>query len=90
MLPAPTILTAHLAPLHTSQQSQLNARIQTTSSQNATLVKTLTEQRGEIESLVSGLESVVKDLEEAGGLLQREGMGLAVGAREVEEGLGDV
>lgn len=83
-LPAPTILSAHLAPLQASQQSQLNARIQTTASQNASLVKTLAEQRTEIESLVGVLEGVVRDLEKAGNLLQSEGGRLAEGAREGE------
>ena len=89
-LSAPTILSAHLAPLQASQQSQLNAKIQTTSSQNASLVKTLAEQRTEIESLVGVLEGVVRDLEKAGGLLQSEGGVLSEGAREGEEAMMEV
>jgi len=57
------------------------------SSQNAELAKTLVAQRTEIESLVQALEGVVRDLEEAGGLLQDEGGELARGAREGEEAL---
>lgn len=57
------------------------------SSQNAGLVNTLTEQRNEIENLVRVLEGVVRDLEEAGGLLQAEGGELARGAREGEQGI---
>jgi kinetochore protein NNF1 len=68
----------------------LNAKIQTTSSQNASLLKTLTEQRAEIENLVGVLEGVVKDLEKAGDLLQSEGVQLAAGAREGEEAMADV
>ena len=89
-LPAPTILAAHLAPLQASQQSQLNARIQTISSQNAGLAKTLTEQRMEIESLVGVLEGVVGDLGKAGGVLEAEGAQLARGAREAEEVMAEV
>ncbi|KAG0646910.1 hypothetical protein D0Z07_6468 [Hyphodiscus hymeniophilus] len=89
-LPASTIISAHLAPLQASQQSQLNAKIQTISSQNAGLVKTLTAQRSEIESLVGMLEGVVRDLEQAGGLLQAEGGQLAQGAREAEVAMAEV
>ena len=89
-LPAPTILSAHLVPLQASQQSQLNARIQTTASQNASLAKTLAKQRTEIESLVGVLEGVVRDLEKAGDLLQSEGGRLAEGARAAEVAMTDV
>ena len=86
-LPAPTILSAHLQPYQNSQQSQLNAKIQTASSQNADLVNMLLEQRSEIESLVGVLEGVVRDLESAGSLLQGEVGELSKGSREAEEGM---
>ena len=68
----------------------MNAKTQTTASQNASLVKTLAEQRAEIESLVEVLEGVVRDLEQAGDLLQSEGGRLADGAREAEVAMADV
>jgi hypothetical protein len=53
-------------------------------------VKTLTEQRTEIESLVGILEGVVRDLEEAGSLLQAEAGSLAEEAREGEGAVANV
>ena len=60
------LVNAHLAPLHRSQQSQLNAKLQTTQSQNANLVEVLRRQRAEIEELLQAAERVVGDLESAG------------------------
>ncbi|KAK5001746.1 hypothetical protein LTR60_007298, partial [Cryomyces antarcticus] len=44
-------------------QSTLHARLSTTQAQNATLVTSITQQRQQIEQLIQGLESVVKDLD---------------------------
>jgi len=72
LLPAPEIARAHLASLYASQQSQLNAKLQTTQSQNATLAETIRKQREEIEGLLRGVEAVVKDLDGANELLEKE------------------
>ncbi|KAH9224012.1 Nnf1-domain-containing protein, partial [Leptodontidium sp. 2 PMI_412] len=65
-LPAPALLRSHTTPLHQSQQSHLNAKLQTTESQNATLIEEIRRQRAEIEELLSLGEMLVKDLEGAG------------------------
>ncbi|TKA66122.1 hypothetical protein B0A49_12515 [Cryomyces minteri] len=44
-------------------QSTLHARLSTTQSQNAALMTSVTQQRQQIERLIQGLESVVKDLD---------------------------
>lgn len=87
MQPAASVRDAHLKPILAAQRSQLNARLQTTQSQNAALAEKLVAQRKEIQQLLGALEGVVKDLEEGGQLLGKESEELAAGAREVEEGL---
>ncbi|KAI9880716.1 MAG: hypothetical protein M1830_000999 [Pleopsidium flavum] len=80
-LPPQALYLAHLTPYLQQAQSSLNAKLQTTQSQNAQLVRKIEDQRAEIERLVGGLEGVVSDLEEAreavggfvkGGMLARE------------------
>ncbi|QSZ30661.1 hypothetical protein DSL72_000219 [Monilinia vaccinii-corymbosi] len=88
-LPAPAILAAHLTPIYTTQQSQLNAKLQTTQSQNATLAEEIKKQREEIERLVRGVEMVVEDLDRANEVLDREVDGLGREALEAERVLRD-
>ncbi len=64
-LPPQALYLAHLTPYLIQAQSTLNAKLQTTQSQNALLMERIVEQRADIERLVGGLEGVVKDLEEA-------------------------
>ncbi|KAJ8065370.1 hypothetical protein OCU04_006058 [Sclerotinia nivalis] len=89
-LPAPSILAAHLTPIYTTQQSQLNAKLQTTQSQNAILAEEIRKQREEIEKLVRGVEVVVEDLDRANGVLEREVDGLGREALEAEGVLREV
>ena len=85
-LPPDAILSAHLSSIHASQQSQLNAKLQTTQSQNAMLAEKLAGQRREMEELLKLLERVVGDLEGAGVRLGEEVRdGLDGGARDAEE-----
>ncbi|KAK6850177.1 hypothetical protein PG995_014010 [Apiospora arundinis] len=86
LLPAPAILAAHLQPHLVASQSQLNARLQTTQSHNARLWTEIQQQRAELSSLTSLLEKLVKDLEEAGGMLDDAGVqtDIAKETREVE------
>ncbi|KAK6834284.1 hypothetical protein PG987_008978 [Apiospora arundinis] len=86
LLPAPAILAAHLQPHLVASQSQLNARLQTTQSHNARLWAEIQQQRAELSSLTSLLEKLVKDLEEAGGMLDDAGVqtDIAKETREVE------
>ncbi|KAI0538487.1 Nnf1-domain-containing protein [Xylaria digitata] len=63
MLPPDEVLDAHLAPHLAQQQSQLNAKLQTTQAHNAKLFEDIKYQRSEIESLVSLLEKVLEDVD---------------------------
>lgn len=83
-LSAPDLLRSHTTPLHQSQQSHLNAKLQTTESQNATLIEEIRRQRAEIEELLSLGEMLVKDLEGAGKKLGERGEELAEKGREAE------
>ena len=85
LLDAQTIVAAHLDPIRVGQQSQLNAKLQTTQSQNAALAQRIAEQRAEMEGLLRGLEGAVADLEKAGGLLGEEAMDLSGEGRAAEE-----
>ncbi|KAK7966995.1 uncharacterized protein PG986_001272 [Apiospora aurea] len=86
LLPASDILAAHLQPHLVASQSQLNARLQTTQSHNARLWADIQQQRAELSSLTGLLEKLVKDLEEAGGMLDDAGVQteIAKETREVE------
>ncbi|KAI9742793.1 MAG: hypothetical protein M1818_003522 [Claussenomyces sp. TS43310] len=65
LLPASTVLAATLQPQLAQQQSQLNAKLQTTQSQNAALFDAIRAQRRELDTLVAGLEDRVRDLDGA-------------------------
>ncbi|KAI9041694.1 uncharacterized protein KD926_006592 [Aspergillus affinis] len=56
---------AHLAPYLLETQTTLDSKIEATQTENAELAQRVQAQRVEIESLLSGLESVVSDLEGA-------------------------
>ncbi|KAK8058964.1 hypothetical protein PG994_009412 [Apiospora phragmitis] len=84
LLPASAILAAHLQPHLVASQSQLNARLQTTQSHNARLWADIQQQRAELSSLTGLLEKLVKDLEEAGGMLDDAGVQTEI-ARETRE-----
>lgn len=84
-LPPATIIEAHLTPLLISQNSQLNARLQTVQSQNAGLMQEIRRQREEIEGLLKGVEGTMADLEGAGGVLGDDhGTERALAARGAE------
>lgn len=69
LLPPDKILSAHLHPALAQHQSQLNARLQTTQSQNTMLHEEILRQRREIEELVGRLEGVLGDVRGANGVL---------------------
>ncbi|KAH7360275.1 Nnf1-domain-containing protein [Rhexocercosporidium sp. MPI-PUGE-AT-0058] len=83
-LPPAALLRSHTTPLHQSQQSHLNAKLQTTESQNATLIEEIRRQRKEIEELLALGEMLVRDLEGAGERLGESGEELARRGREAE------
>ncbi|TVY52032.1 hypothetical protein LCER1_G006872, partial [Lachnellula cervina] len=88
--PPDTLVEGHIHTVLSIQQGQLNAKLQTAQSQNASLRERMEEQRKEIEGLVGGLEVVVRDLEGAGRLVGEVGEGLGVQSREAEGAIGDV
>ncbi|KAI1437749.1 Nnf1-domain-containing protein [Xylaria sp. CBS 124048] len=63
LLPPDEVLDAHMAPHLIQQQSQLNAKLQTTQSHNAMLFEDIKRQRAEIESLVTLLEKALEDID---------------------------
>ncbi|POS86469.1 hypothetical protein EPUL_001324 [Erysiphe pulchra] len=64
LLPEP-LVKAHLTPLYLSQQSQLNAKLQTVQSLNAGLMSEIHKQREEMASLLAQTEMLVGDAESA-------------------------
>ena len=83
-LPASTVLEAHLAPHLAAQQSQLNAKLQTTQAHNARLFEEIRAQRAEIESLLAAVEKVLADVDGANELLDDVVDDLARETRAVE------
>ena len=84
LLPAEAVLRAHLAPHLASQQSQLNARLQTVQSENARLAAEVEAQRAEIEALLAEPELAVRDVETANGQLDAVADAIALEARSAE------
>ena len=86
LLPPSELYNAHLSPQLVPIQAELEERLRNTQARNEHLVALIQRQREEVESLVSGLEAVVSDLEGANGVL-----GPVVGSvREEMMGLGGV
>lgn len=85
-LPPERLYLAHLAPYLAETEKELQAELQRTQAENETLVLEIQGQREEVEKLVAGLESVVRDLEEANGVMSEvvEGEQMASEVRELE------
>lgn len=82
LLPPNAILAAHLHPALTAHQSQLNARLQTTQSQNALLYDEVRRQRAEIAALLDRLDAVVADVQVANDAFRPVADDLAAETRE--------
>ncbi|KAK7428550.1 hypothetical protein QQZ08_004988 [Neonectria magnoliae] len=82
LLPPDAILAAHLHPALAAHQSQLNARLQTTQSQNALLYDEVRRQRAEIAALLDRLDAVVGDVRAANDALRPVADDLAAETRE--------
>ncbi|KAL6870025.1 hypothetical protein ACO1O0_001360 [Amphichorda felina] len=82
LLPPDRILAAHLNPALASHRSQLNARLQTTQSQNALLHDEVRRQRDEIDALIGRLEAAAGDVRGANAALAGLVEQLAAEARE--------
>lgn len=65
MLPPTELYTAHLSPQLAPIQAELEERLRSTRARNEELVALIQREREEVESLVNGLEAVVRDLEGA-------------------------
>ncbi|KUI60541.1 Kinetochore-associated protein NNF1 [Cytospora mali] len=91
MLPAEAILAAHLAPHLTSQQSQMNARLQNTQAANVALWGEIQKQRAEVEELLGALERALADVDGAAALMDGvPAEELARESRAVEAEMADV
>ncbi|KAK7418860.1 hypothetical protein QQX98_003722 [Neonectria punicea] len=82
LLPPDAILAAHLHPALVAHQSQLNARLQTTQSQNTLLYDEVRRQRAEIAALLDRLDAVVGDVRVANDALRPVADDLAAETRE--------
>lgn len=88
-LPPERLYLAHLAPYLSETEKQLQADLKQAKAENEDLAVRIQSQREEIEKLVAGLESVVRDLEGANlvmGEVVEEG-NIVNEVREVEEEL---
>jgi kinetochore protein NNF1 len=82
------VLAAHLAPHLVSQQSQLNAKLQTSQALNRKLFEEIQAQRAELAALMAEVERAVADVDSANGLLGEVGAELADETRAVEVEMG--
>jgi hypothetical protein len=80
-LPPQPLIQSHTLPIHIAQNSQLNARLQTTQSQNAMLMEEIRQQKKEIEELLRLVEKGVGDVQGAGDVLGEKVGELSVGGR---------
>ncbi|KAF1353558.1 Nnf1-domain-containing protein [Delphinella strobiligena] len=73
-LPASALCHAHLAPSLIEQKTIFDTRLQNVQSENVHLLQTIVQQRREIEGLVSGLETVIADIDASNHALAPEDM----------------
>jgi kinetochore protein NNF1 len=73
-----------MAPHLASQQSQINAKLQTVQSHNAALFEEIRAQREEAVRLLAAVEKVLADVDGANGLLDEVVGELAMETRDVE------
>lgn len=64
-LDANELYQAHLTPLLAQTQSSLDAKLEDVEKENLQLAEKIARQRQEIQQLISGIETVVKDVETA-------------------------
>lgn len=62
-LSATELYTAHLTPYFQQATDDLNSKLQRTQQENAQMMTTIDQQRAEIERLLNGLNTAVKDIE---------------------------
>ena len=64
-----SLYLAHLSPYLQQVQHELEQKIEETQTRNQSLGKEMLRQRDEVENMVGGLESVIRDLESANQVL---------------------
>ncbi|KAI0123841.1 Nnf1-domain-containing protein [Xylariales sp. AK1849] len=84
LLPPSSVLAAHLSPHLALQQSQLNAKLQTTQAHNAKLFADIQKQRAELESLMGLVEKLFEDIDGANAAMDGVAEDLARETRTVE------
>lgn len=62
-LSADELYTAHLTPYLQQAAEELNTKLHTTQQENSIMMGKINDQRAEIDRLLNGLQSVVKDIE---------------------------
>lgn len=65
LLPPSALLAAHMAPFLATQTQSLGSQLESTQKSNQELAEEIASQRDTMETLVSGLENVIRDLEGA-------------------------
>ncbi|KAF2501068.1 Nnf1-domain-containing protein [Lophium mytilinum] len=87
-LPPSTLHLAHLMPFLEEHTAILDTQLAETQTKNRELADEVIGQRKEIESLLRGLESVIRDLETSAQLMGAEEVqGLGAEVREIEGGM---
>lgn len=72
-------------PFLEEQSTSMNAQLGSTQQSNVDLLAAVLKQRGEIEALVNGLESVIQDLEASAQIMgQDDVQGLTTDIRDLE------
>lgn len=87
-LPAKQLYISHLAPTLQMYQGQMKAREESLGEENQVLIEKILQQRKDIQSLVDGLEGVVKDLNGSVAAMKPEEMdALREENRDVDEAM---
>lgn len=73
-LPAASLALSRLSPALIDEESRLGQELETLQHKNENLLVTVMQQRREAEGLMSGLESIVGDLDESLASLQHDEM----------------
>ncbi|GAB7357740.1 hypothetical protein MBLNU459_g0395t1, partial [Dothideomycetes sp. NU459] len=73
-LPPSSLYLSHLAPSLIEQRTALEARLATAQSENADLLQTVLQQRRDVEALLSGLDTIVADIDASNAALPYDDM----------------
>lgn len=87
-MPPTELYNAHLSPQLVLIQAELEERLKSTRARNEELLGLIIKEREEVESLVKGLEAVVRDLEGANEVLEPVVGGVREEIMQVGDGRG--